>query len=55
MNLLLMMSSLQEHFLHMFQASFTLLIPLLSFVLQEPILQIDTKVFVYGPAHLNKY
>ena len=43
MNLLLMTSSLQEHFLQMLQASFTLLILLLSFVLPKPILQIDTK------------
>jgi len=34
---------LQEHFLQMLQASFTLLISLLLFVLSEPILQIYTK------------
>jgi hypothetical protein len=41
-------------FLQMLQASF-LSIQLLSFVLPEPMLQKDTKFFVYGPAHLDKY
>jgi len=47
-------SCLQNFFSSELQASF-LLISLLSFVFQFLCFERDTKIFIYGPAHLNKY